>query len=193
LIYRRFEGFRRVRKHEVLRMYALDLKGVIKMVKPQIPVKYSVHEGPVSIDPIEDLTRDERYAKGDRAIVARVKRHQVAYLFAATTDTWVGEIEDWFNIPQGEVYLYDAYTVADYRGRRVYPFLICAAADYFKKRAYRCAMIFSAAYNKDSIKGIEKCGFRCYEVVDYRNFLGLKSWHYRVGERYVRARLGNEN
>jgi hypothetical protein len=68
-----------------------------------------------------------------------------------------------------------------------------AAAHYFKKRAFRFAMIFSTADNRGSIKGIERCGFKCYEVVDYRNFLGLRSWRYRVGERHVEARLGNEN
>ena len=135
----------------------------------------------------------QRLAKGDRLIVAYVKRNPVAYLFAATTDTWVGEIEDWLNIAAQEVYFYDAFTAIDYRGRRIYPSLMAAAARYFKKRGFRHAMIFSTAENKYSIKGIEKCGFRCYEVVDYRNFLGLKSWYYQIGAKHVKARLGNEN
>lgn len=174
-------------------MYALDLDEVIPGIKPLIPVRYAVHEGPAHMDTVAAPTQEQRAAKGDRVAVAYVKRYPVAYLFAATTDTWVGEVEDWLDIPPQEVYLYDAYTAADYRGRRIYPFLMAATAHYFKKRAFRFAMIFSTADNTGSIKGIERCGFKCYEVVDYRNFLGLKSWRYRVGERHVEARLGNEN
>jgi GNAT superfamily N-acetyltransferase len=177
----------------MLKMYALDLDVVIPRVKPLLPVRYAMHQGRVRIDTVAASTQEQRVAKGDRIFVAYIKHQPVAYLFAAMTDTWVGEVEDWLNIPAREVYLYDAYTAADYRGRRIYPFLMTAAARYFKKHAYRFALIFSTAENMDSVRGIERCGFKCYETVDYRNFLGLKSWHYRLGERHVKARLGNEN
>ena len=174
-------------------MYALDLGGVVPRVKPLMQVKYAVHKSPVRIDTVAASTQQQRAAKGDQVVVAYIEQHPVAYLFAAITDTWVGEVEDWLNIPAREVYLYDAYTAAEYRGRRIYPFLMTTAAHYFKKRACRFALIFSTAGNTDSLRAIERCGFKCYEVVDHRNFLGLKSWRYRVGERNVKARLGNES
>jgi ribosomal protein S18 acetylase RimI-like enzyme len=174
-------------------MYALDLKRPLQMVAPKVAVTCSVRESPVAIDLIGESMCEERYAKGDRVIVAYIKQNPVAYLFAATTNTWVGEIEDWLDIPQGEVYLYDAYTAGDYRGMRIYPFLMCTAARYYKRKAYRFVMIYSEAHNIDSIKGIERCGFQCYGVVDYRNFFGLKSWCYGTGDRYVKARFRNED
>jgi GNAT superfamily N-acetyltransferase len=181
-----------VHKRQELRLYALDLGGSIRTVKPKNGIAYSVHKrsGPVGM--IESSRCERRFAKGDRAIVAYIKHNPVAYLFAATTDTWVGEIEDWLSIVSKEVYFYDAFTAVRYRGRGIYPSLLCRGAAYFKKRGYRHAVIFSTARNRDSIKGIEGCGFSCYETVDYRNFFGLKTWYYRVGERYVKTRLGNE-
>lgn len=174
-------------------MYALDLDLVIPGVKPLLPVRYAIHQGRVRIDTVAASVQEQRVAKGDQIFVAYMKQQPVAYLFAAMTDTWVDEVDDWLNIPAREVYLYDAFTVPACRGRRIYPFLMTTAARYFKKRAYRFALIFSTAENTNSARGIERCGFKCYETVDYWNFLGLKSWRYRLGERHVKARLGSEN
>jgi GNAT superfamily N-acetyltransferase len=105
----------------------------------------------------------------------------------------VGEVEDWLTIPPREVYLYDAYTAAKYRGQHIYPFLMAVAAQYYKKRGYRFVLIFTITENTGSIRAIERCGFECYEIVDYRNFLGLKTWRYRKGDMRVATRLSNEN
>jgi GNAT superfamily N-acetyltransferase len=174
-------------------MYALNLDRVIPRIKPAIPVSHVVQQTPVQIDTIAASTQEQRVAKGDRIVVAFIKQRPVAYLFAATSATWVGEVEDWLTIPPREVYLYDAYTAAKYRGQHIYPFLMAVAAQYFKRRGYRFVLIFTTAENTGSMRGIERCGFECYETVDYRNFLGLKSWHYRKGDRHVAARLSNEN
>ena len=174
-------------------MYARDLKRPVKKVESEVPVRYLVHEKPAMLDSVGELEYQERFAKGDKMIGAYQKKDLVAYLFAATSDTWVGEIEDWLNVPAGEVYLYDAHTAEDHRGMRIYPSLICEAMSYYKKKGYVFAMIFSSMYNIDSIKGIERCGFQLYGAVGYHNFMGLKIWKYNMEERHVKARFRNED
>jgi GNAT superfamily N-acetyltransferase len=176
-----------------MKMYAMDLEEGIRIIEPMLPVDCSVHECSVAPDIVEQSVLQERSVKGDTILVAYFQRNPVAYLFAATTDTWVDEIDDWFHIAPYEVYLYDAHTLPEYRGRRIYPFLMYSAADYFRRKTFHHAMIFSTARNVGSVKGIERCGFKCYEFVKYRNLLGCKCWQYKIGERHVESRLGNEN
>ncbi len=174
-------------------MYALDLKRSFRKVAPRVPVKHVVYERPVIIDAVGRAKCKERFAKGDKLITAYFEHKLVAYLFAAASDTWVGEIEDCLNVAAGEVYLYDAHTAEDYRGMRIYPSLICEAVSYFSKKGYRSALIFSSEHNVDSIKGIERSGFRRYGRVHFRNYIGLKTWRYKIEERFVNARFSNEN
>ena len=189
----RFDRFEAIYRTEIVRMYALDLRENTSMIAPELPVTCLVHECSVALDVVEKSVRQERAAKGDVVFTAHFRSSPVACLFAATTKTQVGEIDDCFHIAPYEVYLYDAHTRPGYRGKRIYPFLICSAADYFRRKTFRHAIIFSTARNRGSVKGIERCDFKCYEVVKYQNLLGWKSWHYQVGERYVESRLGNEN
>lgn len=180
-------------KREVLNMYALDLKNEVRVIRPEVTVNVSVHERPVEVQILERSTIDERVARGEKIFVGYHQKNPIAYLFAAASDCWIGEIEDWLVIDPEEIYLYDAFTSPGYRGKGVYPYLICRAASYFKNRSYKYTMIFATANNIESIRGIEKCAFKCYEAVNFRNFLGWKSWHFRVGERHVGSRLSNEN
>jgi GNAT superfamily N-acetyltransferase len=136
---------------------------------------------------------ESRLEKSDRIFLAESEGNLVAYLFAATSKTDIGEIDDWLIVSQSEVYLYDAFTAPKARGKGIYPCLITYASVYFKNRGFKHALIFSTAGNSASIKGIERCGFSCYETVWYRNLLGWKSWRYRVTESVVSSRLSNED
>jgi GNAT superfamily N-acetyltransferase len=187
-----FDGFALVNKKEELKMYAFDLEQAVRNIKPLIGVKASFHKGMMDTDIIGASKKEERKARGDMVVAAYLKSEPVAYLFAATTDTWVDEVEDWLNIGPREVYFYDAFTLPRYRGNGIYPFLICAAADYFQERSFSFALIFSAACNASSIRGIQRSAFAYYGKVQYHNFLGWKSWKYTVGERHVKSRFVHE-
>ncbi|KPK62838.1 hypothetical protein AMJ83_09525 [candidate division WOR_3 bacterium SM23_42] len=190
---RRFDGFAKAYKREVLNMYAFDLRNKMGVIAPGMAVNVSAHEKPVEARILHKSTAEERVARGEKIFVAYYQKNPIAYLFASTGDCWIGEIEDWLVIDPDEIYLYDAFTSPEYRGRGIYPLLINRAAGYFRNRSYRYTMIFATGSNTESIRGIEKCGFKCYEIVHYRNFLGWKSWHFIVGERHVGSRLSNEN
>lgn len=174
-------------------MYAIDLKKKISLVNAEVGVDVSTHSTPVALGGLQKSAIESRLEKGDRIFVARYNRTPVAYLFAAPSKTYIGEIDDWLIVDRKEVYLYDAFTAPELRGKRIYPHLITEAARYYKNRGYRRAMIFSTAQNVVSVKGITRCGFECYEIVWYRNFLGWKSWKYQGRERLVDSRLSREN
>ena len=174
-------------------MYDFDLKKRISMVETEAVVDVSVHGKPLVLGRLQRSVIESRLEKGDKIFIAKHNGNPVAYLFAATSKTYIGEIDDWLIVNGREVYLYDAFTAPEFRGKRIYPRLITEASDYFKNKSCKHAMIFSAARNITSIKGIERCGFKCYETVWYRNFLGWKSWRYQVRQRSVDSRLSNEN
>lgn len=174
-------------------MYAVDLEKEICSIEPEVAVDVTVHATPVQLGRVQRSVIESRLEKGDKIILAEYEGKCVAYLFAATGKTHLGEIDDWLIVTSNEVYLYDAFTTSRLRGKGIYPYLITHASVYFKKRGFKHALIFSTASNTASIKGIEKCGFRCYEKVWYRNFLGWKSWKYEIRKRFVDSRLSNEN
>ncbi|UCD04695.1 MAG: GNAT family N-acetyltransferase [candidate division WOR-3 bacterium] len=186
---KKFSGLTLVSKKEVLNMYAVDLKSEISVVKPAVTVKVSLMDRAAEVDILNASTVAARTARGDKFFVAHHQGILVAYLFAATKECQVGEIDDWLDVGLKEVYLYDAYTRPVFRGKGIYSHLITKAAEYFRSESYRHAMIFSTGDNLSSNRAIERCGFKLYETVRYRNFMGWKSWEIKLGGRHVGSRL----
>jgi GNAT superfamily N-acetyltransferase len=174
-------------------MYAVDLRKKIQGIESQLVVDISVHTKPVPLGRVQKSVIESRLEKDDKVFIARSNGDLVAYLFAATSKADIGEIDEWLIVGQNEVYLYDAFTVSRVRGKGIYPRLIAHASAYFKNQGCKHALIFSTSGNTASIRGIERCGFRCYETVWYRNFLGWKSWRYDVRDKFVTSRLSNED
>jgi GNAT superfamily N-acetyltransferase len=174
-------------------MYAIDLKGEISIVRPSVTVKMSICDRPSEVDILNASAVAARSARGDKIFVAHHQGILVAYLFATTKECKVDEIDDWLDVEQKEVYLYDAYTRPAFRGKGIYPHLITKATEYFKNESYERAMIFSTKDNLSSNRGIERCGFKLYETVYYRNLMGWKSWGIESGDRYVGSRLRIES
>lgn len=92
----------------------------------------------------------------------------IAYLFATTKDIWVDEIKDRLNISPDEVYLYDALTFPEYRGKMIYPTLIQHVTEYYKELCFKNALIFTKSDNRSSIEGI---GMRNLSFIRMLNFL----------------------
>ncbi|HVF55413.1 MAG TPA: GNAT family N-acetyltransferase [Pyrinomonadaceae bacterium] len=74
------------------------------------------------------------------------------------------------------VAFHSLYTVADYRGRRLYPALLSRMLrDYFAEGAER-VIIYCVETNTASRRGIERAGFRLSEIRVVSRWLGRKSW-----------------
>lgn len=174
-------------------MYELNLQRDVQSIRPLISVRVSISEEPDAAGMLRAAEVTTRTQRGDKIFVAYHQGIPVAYLFAATSECHIGEIDVWLDVKQKEVYFYDAFTRPAFRGRRIYPFLITGAAEYFRGELFEYAMIFSTRDNASSNKAIERCGFKRYGTVHYRNFLGWKSWRVALGDRHVGSRLRVED
>lgn len=174
-------------------MYEADLRAKTPMVDALVPLAVVVHDRPAEVGILPAALTAARTGAGEVLFVGYCAHVPVAYLWAATRECWIGEIDDRLQIQPGEVYLYDAYTRSDWRGKRIYPHLIGRAVRHFKTRSWARAMIFATRRNAASMRSIVRCGFDRYATVRYRNLMGWRSWKMEIGERHVRSRLRLEN
>jgi GNAT superfamily N-acetyltransferase len=177
---------------ESLRLYAFKLSEGTPQIRPKVIVKVTTHDRPLELGSLQRSIVEQRIAQGDKICVARHSSNPVAYIFIATRNCWVDEIQDWFIVASGEVYLYDAFTSDEYRRNRIYSFLLSHATRLFKESAFSYVLIFSTALNTSSIKGIERAGFQCYEIVYFYNIFGFKIWNYKKQHNGIESRFSNE-
>lgn len=177
---------------ESLRLFSFDLRETLPEIKPRITVDAAFHERPITLDSVPQAIVQQRVARGDKIFAAYHLSRPVAYLFAATKNCWVREIQNLFCIAEGEVYLYDAFTSVEYRRKLIYSFLISNAVGFFKKQAFSYALIFSSASNTQSTSAIERVGFKDYETVHFFNFLGVQMWNFVPRCNGVQSRFNNE-
>ena len=164
---------------EMLKLFSFRLKESIPEIKPRVEIDVSVHNQIIESDLLPQPIIEQRISQGDRIFLARHRSKPVAYLFAAQKRCWINEVGDWLIIDSGEVYLYDAFTIDDYRGKLIYTYLITNATRFFRNEKYSYCLIFSTVSNINSLKGIQRAGLQCYETVDFYKLFGLKIWNYK--------------
>jgi len=193
LLRKRFTKLQTSISRESLRLCCFDLKNEIPTTIPKVAVDIKVYNHVINLRNLERSTIEERVNKGDRIFVALYQSKPVAYLFVATTSTRVSEIDDTLRVNSKEVYIYDAFTYSEFRGNKIFPTLITSVARFFRDLSYSCVLIFVACSNLSSIKGIERAGFDCYQVIHFYNLLGLRMWSYKTRSLCVRSRFINED
>lgn len=175
-----------------MKLYSFKLSDSPSDIIPKIEVEVATLDHPLELASLQPSLIEQRIARGDKIFVACHKEKPIAYLFSATRKCRVSEIQDWIIVASGEVYLYDAFTMARYRGNRIYPFLLNKAIHFFKELAYSYALICTTSSNISSIKGVENAGFHCYETINFYNLFGLKFWNYKQRDNDVQSRFSNE-
>lgn len=188
----KFLGLTRRISKELLSLYFLDLRNSILSIKSKLAIEIALCDRALDLENMRPSIIRERLSRGDRIFVAYHRSKPVAYLFTTTTECWVSEIEDNLIIGLDEIYLYDAYTRAEYRGNRIYSCLITSAAQFFKKLSYSNALIFATNSNILSAKGIERSNFYCYQTIHFYNLFGLRSWDYSKRNKLIQSRFSNE-
>jgi GNAT superfamily N-acetyltransferase len=100
-----------------------------------------------------------RRAAGNQPYVAWLAGVPVAYVWVATRSAHIGELDLFFRLPSGQVYLWDFATLPQWRGKGIYPHLLQGIvkgevwrADHF--------WIIHAPENAASARGIIKAGFQ---------------------------------
>jgi len=129
-----------------------------------------------------------RLAAGQACAAVRAQGTVVAYCWATTSPAPVEEIRCHV-VPGGdEVYLYDAYTAPEWRGRRLFPAMLAALTGFARTRGRRRALIFVLASNRASARAIEHAGFERFQVVSCVEACGAR-WLWWRGPRSARPRM----
>jgi ribosomal protein S18 acetylase RimI-like enzyme len=120
-----------------------------------------------------------RLARGEHFWTAQYRDKIVAYCWATQAPVEIGEIRRVMSPRDDEIYFYDAFTFAEYRGQNLYPALLQRIIECSRHAGLRRALIFVMSDNAASIRGVQKAGFREFQRVTYSNILGFGRYVYR--------------
>ena len=117
----------------------------------------------------ESLTA-RRFERGEKCFVALENGKAVSYIWGARGVVGVEEIDKAVKPEPKEIYLYDAFTLAPWRGRNLYPAVLRCALEYAEKRGLTRSLIFVEAKNLPSRRGVDKAGFIQFQTLCYNRF-----------------------
>ena len=168
----------------------------IRLVLYVFPLPGSVrpHEPSIEVDPIRVKKGDpagEQLAKAldpnlvhrrlDRGEICFAAVHEgniVSYCWMAQGKIGIEEINLAVSTLPDEVYLYDAFTLAPWRGKGIYPVVLREMLLYAGLNDFSRALIFVAADNTPSRRGVLKAGFLEFQVVTHLSILGIPFYRY---------------
>src|SRR5262245_38732811 len=172
--------------HKTLCLFEVDLKGpVAAPCEARLAVEY--HRLDAASWAVQRYTSHipdrslfpARFARGEQFWTAQRDGKILSYCWATQEPVEIGEIRCIMSPRGDEVYLYDAFTFAEYRGQNLYPAVLQRMLDYSHQQGLRRALIFVLSDNMASIRGVQKAGFREFQRVTYRNILGFARYAYR--------------
>lgn len=120
-----------------------------------------------------------RLERGEQFWTAQQDAKILSYCWATRLPVEIGEIRRKISPRDDEVYLYDAFTFAAYRGYNLYPALLQHILEQSRQQGFRRALIFVMSDNTASIRGVSKAGFREFQRVTYSRVLGITRYGYQ--------------
>ena len=120
-----------------------------------------------------------RLERGEQFWTAQYRNKVVAYCWATRDPVEIGEVRCVISPRGDELYLYDAFTFAEYRGQNLYPALLQHLLEWSRLAGVRRALIFVLSENIPSIRGVQKAGFREFQRVTYCNIFGFSRYIHR--------------
>lgn len=117
-----------------------------------------------------------RLERGEQFWTAQYDAKIVSYCWATREPVEIGEVRCIVSPRGDEIYLYDAFTFAEYRGQNLYPALLQRILERSRQEGLRRALIFVLSDNTPSIRGVQKAGFRQFQRVTYYNILGFSRY-----------------
>ncbi len=113
-----------------------------------------------------------RLQTGRRCFCLKVEEQIAAYGWATRGPENVGELERDFCLGDDEVYIWDCFTLPDWRGQGFYTTLLRGMRQQFHQEGVPRIWIGASRQNQPSIKGMVNAGFEHVMDVTYRR-LGL--------------------
>jgi ribosomal protein S18 acetylase RimI-like enzyme len=120
-----------------------------------------------------------RLDRGEQFWTAQRDRCIVSYCWATGEAVDIGEIRCVIRPRPDEVYLYDAFTFAQYRGQNLYPAVLHRILVQSRDAGMRRALIFVMSDNVASIRGVQKAGFVEFQRLTYSSVLGFGRYIYQ--------------
>lgn len=119
-----------------------------------------------------------RLDRGEEFWTAQRDNRIVSYCWATNEPVEIGEIRCTVKPRADEIYLYDAFTFDEHRGRNLYPALLYRILQNSRDAGVRRALIFVMSDNIASIRGVTKAGFAEFQRVTYATVLGFGRYTY---------------
>ena len=122
----------------------------------------------------------DRFDRGELVWTAHNDANKImSYCWVTRQAVEIGEIGRAIHPRADEIYLYDAFTFADYRGQNLYPAVLRRILEHSREAGLQRALIFVMSDNVASIRGVRKAGFREFQRVTYYNIIGFVRYAYR--------------
>ncbi|MFQ5912745.1 MAG: GNAT family N-acetyltransferase [Nitrospinota bacterium] len=164
-------------------LYAFPLPGSVQAPDPSVGVELiRVKKGDPAVEQVVKVLKPDlvhqRLERGEIFFGAVHEGKIVSYCWLAQGKIGIEEINLAVCTQPGEVYLYDAYTLAPWRGKGLYPVVLREMLQYAGQNGFSRALIFVAADNTASRRGVLKAGFLEFQVVTCLAIFGFSFHRY---------------
>ena len=175
----------RVIKMETLVVFGQKLRGAKQTPVPRDPAVHILRVKEPDADVFLRLSLKypyknfpERLRAGQQCFVAMRHDNIAGYAWATSADIYLEEVARVYRVAPDEIFIYDCFVEAEYRGAGIYPAMLHAALAENRGRdgEISSACIAASAVNRASIRGILKAGFVERKKIRYIEFLRKRKW-----------------
>jgi GNAT superfamily N-acetyltransferase len=164
-------------------LHAFRLTEKVTSIEPLTEVDFQIIQADsAEISDLLKFTDHElirwRFSQGELCWVARAEGDIVSYVWAAFERQRVEELCNAIELQEGEVYLYDAFTLPEWRGKALYPAILSRQLEYFKQQGYKRALIFTVEENMASRRGITRAGFHHFQTIELTKVINFALYIY---------------
>lgn len=116
----------------------------------------------------------ERFERGGRCLALWSEERMASYCWVAQGVEWIGEMEIHFRMQPGERYIWDCFTLPEYRRKGLYSALLSQMVKALAGEGVSRIWIGSNLENQSSIKGFENAGFQPVVQIWFIRILSLR-------------------
>ena len=154
-------------------LYTITSLDTLPIIKKPAGLRIEASTNVMLLAAMGEITEEEvikRLANNHSAFIAYIHNQPAAFGWMARSKATIGELNHKLILPEGNRYLWNFRTGADFRGLGIYPALLQYIIRYESKTANQF-WIIHAPENKSSLNGIVKAGFQ-YAGKLYTNTVG---------------------
>ncbi|HET6527985.1 MAG TPA: GNAT family N-acetyltransferase [Balneolaceae bacterium] len=113
----------------------------------------------------------------ETAYLAIKKGEIVAYAWVTEKELFINEINHTYALNKDEIFLHSCFVCKENRGKGVHLALLYERLrDYREKDLFRRAYVGVLSFNRGSIKGVKKAGFKEMKKIRYLKWLNKEKW-----------------